>query len=86
MSSPDGDRASAPRNLIERAREQVAAKPWRDSLVAGTGGFIAILALASARAELSANLMIAPFGASCVLVFAIPQSPLARREMSSAAT
>jgi hypothetical protein len=34
--------------------------------------------LASARAELNANLLIAPFGASCVLVFAIPQSPLAQ--------
>jgi HPP family/Protein of unknown function (DUF3892) len=37
-----------------------------------------MIALASARAELSANLLIAPFGASCVLVFAIPQSPLAQ--------
>jgi CBS-domain-containing membrane protein len=78
MSSPDGDRASAPHNLIESAWEQVAARPWKDSIVAGTGGFIAILALASARGELSVNLLIAPFGASCVLVFAIPQSPLAQ--------
>jgi hypothetical protein len=78
MSSPDGDRAYAPRNLIEHAWKQVAARPWRDSIVAGIGGFIAILALASARAELCANLLIAPFGASCVLVFAIPQSPLAQ--------
>ena len=46
--------------------------------VAGAGGFLAILALASARAGLGANVLIAPFGASCVLVFAIPQSPLAQ--------
>jgi CBS-domain-containing membrane protein len=78
MPSPDGDRVTAPPNLVERTWQQVAVRPWRDSIVAGAGGFVAILALASARAELSANLLIAPFEASCVLVFVIPQSPLAQ--------
>jgi CBS-domain-containing membrane protein len=52
--------------------------PWRESLVAGIGGFIAIYLLAAASAGLGASLLIAPFEASCVLVFAIPQSPLAQ--------
>ncbi|MEJ1970581.1 MAG: HPP family protein [Rhizomicrobium sp.] len=46
--------------------------------VSGLGGFIVIFLLAQATASLHAVLLIAPFGASCVLVFALPQSPLAR--------
>ena len=78
MSSPDSRRGGARRKKVLWAWGPVAARPWKDSLVAGVGGFVAIFVLASARADLSANVLIAPFGASCVLVFAIPQSPLAQ--------
>ena len=78
MSLPDGRRGDARHKKMLSAWGPVAARPWKESLVAGVGGFVAIFALASARADLSANVLIAPFGASCVLVFAIPQSPLAQ--------
>ena len=51
---------------------------WRGAAVAGLGGFIAIFTLAELTSALSTVLLIAPFGASCVLVFALPQSPLAQ--------
>jgi CBS-domain-containing membrane protein len=71
MSSQEGVRRSS-RARIQSAWGPVAAMPWRESLVAGIGGFIAIYVLAAAGAGLGASLLIAPFGASCVLVFAIP--------------
>ena len=46
--------------------------------VSGLGGFATIYLLAQLSASLNAVLLIAPFGASCVLVFALPQSPLAQ--------
>jgi CBS-domain-containing membrane protein len=46
--------------------------------ISGLGGFTTIYLLAQVSASLDAVLLIAPFGASCVLVFAIPQSPLAQ--------
>lgn len=46
--------------------------------VSGLGGFIAIYLLAQLSAHLQFALLVAPFGASCVLVFALPQSPLAQ--------
>lgn len=48
------------------------------ALVSGLGGALAILLLAQLTRNLDQLLLIAPFGASCVLVFALPQSPLAR--------
>lgn len=39
---------------------------------------LAIALLARLSVSLNTPLLIAPFGASCVLVFAIPQSPLAQ--------
>ena len=42
------------------------------ALASGCGGFIAIYILAQATASLNVALLIAPFGASCVLVFALP--------------
>ena len=53
-------------------------KTGSQALVSGTGGFAAIYLLAQAMLTLDALLLIAPFGASCVLLFARPQSPLAR--------
>jgi CBS-domain-containing membrane protein len=78
MSSADSRRAAARRKKPLWAWGPAAARPWKEPIFAGLGAFITIFALASARAELSSNLLIAPFGASCVLVFAIPQSPLAQ--------
>jgi len=48
-------------------------------LISGLGGFILIFILAQTQAlTTDIALLAASFGASCVLVFAIPQSPLAR--------
>lgn len=47
-------------------------------LLPGLGGFIAILALAEVSAIYPIALLIAPFGASSVIAFALPNSPLAR--------
>ncbi|WJS83708.1 HPP family protein [Paracoccus sp. TOH] len=48
------------------------------ALVSGLGGAVAICLLAGLAQSLEHALLIAPFGASCVLLFALPQSPLAR--------
>jgi len=48
------------------------------ALVSGLGGAGAIWLLAALTESLGQVLLIAPFGASCVLLFALPQSPLAR--------
>jgi len=55
-----------------------SAGAWRTAIVSGLGGAMAILILAGAGDLVHAPLLIAPFGASCVLVFALPQSPLAQ--------
>jgi len=55
-------------------------------LISGLGGFVLILILSQLEALIKGSyamtaeiaLLAASFGASCVLVFAIPQSPLAR--------
>ncbi|RJL20607.1 HPP family protein [Paracoccus siganidrum] len=48
------------------------------ALVSGLGGTLAIWCLATVTQSLEQALLIAPFGASCVLLFALPSSPLAR--------
>lgn len=48
------------------------------ALISGLGGALAIWLLASLTRSLDHLLLIAPFGASCVLLFALPGSPLAR--------
>lgn len=50
----------------------------RAAAIAGFGGFVVIFALAELSQMSGALLLIAPFGASCVLVFALPASPLAQ--------
>ena len=55
-----------------------ALKTWTAAGVSGLGGFVVIFALAQLTSSLHSLLLIAPFGASCVLVFALPQSPLAQ--------
>lgn len=54
------------------------ARPWQAALLAGFGGFLTIGMLAAVTATDALSLLIAPFGASCVLVFGIPASPFAR--------
>jgi hypothetical protein len=78
MSSRESSRGTPLRELILGVWEPIAARPWGESVIAGIGGFTTIFVLAASSAGLGANLLIAPFGASCVLVFAIPQSPLAQ--------
>ncbi|RJE87331.1 HPP family protein [Paracoccus onubensis] len=48
------------------------------ALISGLGGALAIWALAMLTQSLEQALLIAPFGASCVLLFALPSSPLAQ--------
>lgn len=48
------------------------------ALISGLGGALAIWFLAILTQSLEQALLIAPFGASCVLLFALPSSPLAR--------
>ncbi|PZQ18008.1 MAG: HPP family protein [Ancylobacter novellus] len=50
----------------------------RSAALAGVGGFIVIFLLAELSQMSGAALLIAPFGASCVLVFGLPASPLAQ--------
>ncbi len=58
--------------------EQVLARPWRTAVLAGVGGGLTVGALAAADATTGYALIIAPFGASCALVFGAPASPLAQ--------
>jgi len=48
------------------------------ALLAGVGGFMAIFTLYQLGAWLGNPLLMAPFGASCVLIFSLPQSPLSQ--------
>ncbi|MEW9701217.1 HPP family protein [Paenibacillus sp. SI8] len=47
-------------------------------LLPGVGGFLAILIASSLSDTADIPLLMAPFGASCVIAFALPQSPLAQ--------
>lgn len=48
------------------------------TLAAGTGGALAIAVVAGLAAYTGSNLLMAPFGATCFLAFAVPDSPLAQ--------
>lgn len=52
-------------------------RPWRSALLGGAGGLFAIALLAEAGQATNLPLIVAPFGASCALVFGAPMSPLA---------
>jgi CBS-domain-containing membrane protein len=78
MTLHEKTRALAPNRALSRLKSSVAERPWKEAFVAGAGGIIAIFVLASLGFNFGAALLIAPFGASCVLVFAMPQSPLAQ--------
>lgn len=57
---------------------EVAPAVWRKALWAGVGSCLAIMLLQAVGQGLHHPLLLAPFGASCVLLFAAPDSPLAR--------
>lgn len=50
----------------------------RHAAAAGLGGGVALAVVALLSVWAEAPLLIAPFGASCVLLFAVPDSPLAQ--------
>ena len=58
-------------------RHQAATSP-RHWLLAGLGGFIAIGLTGGLSVWTGAPLLMAPFGASCVLLFSLPGSPLSQ--------
>lgn len=51
---------------------------WSTPVLAGFGGFIAIVVIGYARDLSTLPLLIPPFGASCVLAFGYPASPFAQ--------
>lgn len=51
---------------------------WKKALWAGLGSTLAILLLQAIGQGLHHPLLLAPFGASCVLLFLLPDSPLAQ--------
>lgn len=65
-----------PAGLSTDIRKQIASA--LPAMLAGAGGFLAIYALSFLTSRFEVALLIAPFGASCVLVFGLPQSPLAQ--------
>ncbi len=50
----------------------------RTVIMAGLGAFLAIAALSLMTTHANLLLLIAPFGASCVLLFSVPASPLSQ--------
>lgn len=51
---------------------------FRSALIAGLGGLIAIGAVGALTVHARTPLVMAPFGASCVLLFSLPMSPLSQ--------
>lgn len=66
------------KRLIERFMGWLKARPWQAAVFAGGGGFLTVGFLAATNTTGTLPLLIAPFGASCVLVFGAPASPLAQ--------
>jgi len=62
---------------LESWNVRISRRIW-PAAVSGLGGFLVIYILSQLGASLAVPLLVAPFGASCVLVFALPQSPLAQ--------
>ncbi|MHC1685042.1 MAG: HPP family protein [Clostridiaceae bacterium] len=53
-------------------------KLLKKPLIAGLGGLLAILIISLLGFVLKNPILIAPFGASCVILFGLPESPLAK--------
>lgn len=63
------------RRLLNRKQ---AAVPYKKAIKAGIGGTIAITILVLLSQIFVSPLLMAPFGASCVLLFSLPKSPLSQ--------
>lgn len=72
------DAASVKPGVLPGLSSWILTRPWKSAILAGLGAMIAIAALAHANSASVVPLIIAPFGASCALVFGAPASPLAR--------
>ena len=66
-------------SLSEESWSMRIGRRLRPAIISGLGGFLVIYILSELSATLGVLLLVAPFGASCVLVFALPQSPLAQQ-------
>lgn len=66
--------------IIKFKTVEKSSKPvtFKFSVYSGIGGFITIAILSFLTKNLQIPLIMAPFGASCVLAFGVPDSPLAQ--------
>ncbi len=78
MARPEAAQSLGRPTFVARVRGSEAFCRSLDAVYAGLGGFLTIFVLAEMTTHLGKILLIAPFGASCVLVYALPQSPLAQ--------
>lgn len=63
--------------FVTHARSPLKINIWQ-AVVAFVGGFLTILLLESMAEGLQWSLVIAPFGASCVLAFVLPEAPVSQ--------
>ena len=63
------------KNLFIRHQPKVRK---RDAMAAGIGSLLAIFAIGGLSMLSETPLLMAPFGATCVLLFAVPESPLSQ--------
>jgi|SRR5581483_4809372 len=78
MDNPIRGATAATRRAAAQFLPALAARPARDTLAAGLGGFVAIGILGLFATAADMVLIVPPFGASCVLLFSAPQSPFAQ--------
>ena len=69
---------STPKKLFQPYETCPTRLPWRGIALAWLGAALATAAFASAHFSLHKTLILGSFGASCLLVFAYPQSPFAQ--------
>ena len=78
MTDPNSLPAAAPARLLPALLPPLTWPVAREAVLAGLGGTLAIGVLALCATFAATPLIIAPFGASCVLLFTVPSSPLAQ--------
>lgn len=64
--------------IFSRLRRRQARPPLATALKAGLGGLAAITLVAGIGQATDSVLLMAPFGATCVLLFSLPASPLSQ--------
>lgn len=72
------NKTNATQKMLEIGQKRLSLTNLKKSLLAGTGGGLAILLLALLEFCLPFPYLMAPFGATCVILFALPDSPLAQ--------